>query len=218
MVKYEETSRQHFNDLANTYESSREGRVAAALYESALKKLDDSGCHSVLDVGCGTGTILSSVSARRKDMMLSGIDLSPEMARIATERLGEKAQISVCDICSEQVPWPENSFDFVICMTAFHHFPNPKRALAEMYRVSRPQGCVVICDVTSDFLVRQFLNSIYRVSRFVPILNYGDFRFYSESEFRRLLEECRFHSVEWERVPGVRFPFRGFAATATPSK
>ena len=221
MNKYEEMSKGHFSKTASTYDSGFEGRIAAGLYESVLKKMDVSGCRSVLDVGCGTGTILSRLSLMNKDMALCGIDLSPEMARIARERLGRKVEIRLCNICSEQLPYDDNSFDRLICMSTFHHLPNPKRALAEMYRVVKPEGGMIIADITSFFPVRQCLNLVYRVSRSVPIFKFGDYHMYSQNEFCRLLEACRFKSVRWERVPSIApiyVGLVGFVATATPSK
>ena len=216
MAKYEEMSKEHFNRTAGTYESGCEGRMAAALYESVLKKLDGSDCRSVLDVGCGPGTVLSRIAAMNKGIALSGIDLSPEMARIARERLGEKVEIRLCNICSEQLPYDENSFDRVICMSTFHHLPNPNKALAEMYRVIKPEGSVIIADVTSFFPLRQLYNLV-----FCPLSKKGDVRFYSESEFRRLFEECRFQSVKWEKLPNfvsIYLGLLGFVVTAKPSK
>ena len=183
------------------------------LDESVLRKLDGSDCRRLLDVGCGSGTFLSRISAINRDTSLFGIDLVPETVRIAKERLGEKAEIRLCDICSEQVPWGDNSFDHVVCVTTFHEFHNPKKALSEMHRIVRPQGCVIIADKTSFFPIRQLCNLlIFRLSR------EGDVRLYSESEFRQLLEGCGFKSVNWERVANASPQFRGFVATATPSK
>jgi ubiquinone/menaquinone biosynthesis C-methylase UbiE len=213
MGKSDARSREHFNKIANTYDLGYEGKVAAALYECVLKKLDGSESWRLLDVGCGPGTFLSRISVNNKGISIFGIDIAPEMVRIAKERLGEKAEIRLCDICSDQVPWSENAFDHVVCMSTFHHFLNPKKALAEIHRVTRPQGCVTIADITSFFPMRQLYNLLV-----FPLLKHGDVRLYSESEFRRLLEECAFKSVNWERVANPSPRYRGFVATATPLK
>lgn len=216
MGKHEEISKRHFNKTASTYESGLEGRMAARLYESVLKRLDGSGSCRLLDIGCGPGTVLSRIAATNDAIGLAGVDLSPEMALIAGDKLGKRADIRVCNICSEPLPHSDSSFDHVICMSTFHHFPEPRRALAEMHRVVKPGGSVIVADVTSFFPVRQLYNSV-----FFGLTRHGDFRFYSESEFRRLLEECRFQSVKWEKVPGIGPAYLGmlgFVATAAPSK
>ena len=216
MAKREQLSREHFDKKASTYDSGFEGRMAALLHESVLQNLKNSGCCSVLDVGCGTGMVLARIAAMNKGIALSGVDLSPEMVRIASERLGGKAVIRLCNICSEPLPHDEDSFDRVVCMSTFHHFPNPEKALTEMNRVVKPGGKLILADVTSFFPLRQFYNLV--MSR---LGKDGDVRLYSESEFRRLLEECRFKSVNWERVFKIAPAFIGtfgFVVTATPSK
>ncbi len=106
-------------------------------------------------------------------------------------------------------------------MSTFHHFPNPEKALSEMHRVVKPEGGIIIADITSFFPVRQCWNLLYSVSRSVPVFKFGDYHMYSQNEFRRLLEACRLKSVGWERVPGIApiyVSLVGFVATATPSK
>lgn len=137
---------------------------------------------------------------------------------MARSRLGDKAEIGVFDICSERLEYGDDSFDCVICMTAFHHFSNPRRALAELHRVAMMGGRLIIADVTTFFPVRQLDNLFFCVSRFLPLHNDGDYRLYSMPELCRLLKECRFQSIRWEEVAGPNRLFRLFAVTATPVK
>jgi len=216
--KYEEKTREYFDKTASTYDSRFDGRVAASLYDTVLEKLADPECRSVLDVGCGTGAMLSRVSAMGRNMRLCGVDISSEMTRIARKRLGEKAEIATCDICSNQLKYDDDSFDCIVCMTAFHHFSNPRRALAEMHRVARTGGRLIIADVTTFFPVRHLDNLVFYVSGFLPLHNDGDYRLYSKPELCRLLETCRFQLVRWEVVAGPNRLHRLFVATATPVK
>lgn len=61
MSIYEEESGEYLNRTAGTYGSRFDSRVAASCYDAVLGKLADSGCRSVLDVGCGMGIMLSRV-------------------------------------------------------------------------------------------------------------------------------------------------------------
>lgn len=73
---------------------------------------------------------------KHPQMMLWGLDLSPEMIRRAKEK-----QIPHADFCvgdAEFLPYPDQSFDVVLCMQSFHHYPNPEGVLEEVYRVLRP--------------------------------------------------------------------------------
>lgn len=220
MNKCQETSRQHFNRIASTYDTNYEGQMAAALHDSVLQKLDMSVYRSVLDIGCGPGTVLSLISMKG-DVELHGIDLSPEMIRIAQDRLGGRADIRLGD--SETLPWDKNSFDVIISIASFHHFPTPKKSLAEIHRVIKPEGYVIIADISSFSPLRQLENLLFYISRFLPIYRGGDFRLYSESEFCKLLEECRFNSIKWESIKWGKVNLqahllRPYVVTATAEK
>ena len=197
MNKFQETSRQHFNKIASTYETNYEGKIAAALHDTVLRKLDLSVYRSVLDIGCGPGTVLSLISTKT-DVELYGIDLSPEMTRIAQDRLGRRADIRLGD--SETLPWDDNSFDVIISIASFHHFPAPKKSLSEIHRVIKPEGYLIIADISSFSPLRQLENLLFYISRFLPIYKAGDFRLYSESELCKLLKECKFDSIKWESL------------------
>ncbi|MBI3034590.1 class I SAM-dependent methyltransferase [Candidatus Woesearchaeota archaeon] len=80
---------------------------------------------TVLDVGCGTG--LSSVLGCK----VVGIDSSHEMVLKARKR------ITAVQGNAENLPFPDNSFDTVICVTAMHNFESIESALMELSRVSR---------------------------------------------------------------------------------
>ena len=218
MGKYEDNTREYFNKIADNYDSRFDGRIAAAFYDAVSKKLDSPGCHSVLDVGCGTGSMLLRASDVGRDLALCGIDISPEMTRIAKSRLGDKADIGVCDICSNQLRYDDASFDCVLCMTAFHHFSKPRRALGEIRRVIKPEGRLIIADVTAVFPIRQLDNLVFYVSGFLPLHRDGDYRLYSRAGLCRLLERCGFVTVRWEAVAGPSRLVRLFLVTATPLK
>ena len=54
---------------------------------------------------------------------------------------------------ASQPPFPDRSFDIVVSASSFHYFPEPKKALAEVNRVSKPNGQVIILDWCKDFLL-----------------------------------------------------------------
>ncbi|MBN2099242.1 MAG: class I SAM-dependent methyltransferase [Dehalococcoidia bacterium] len=218
MGKYEEKTREYFDKTASTYDSRFDGRIAACFHDTVLEKLVGMGRRSVLDIGCGTGVMLSRISAMSPDVKLHGVDISPEMTGIARNRLGAKAEVSTCDICSNQLSYADDSFDCVTCMTAFHHFSNPRGALAEIYRVISTDGKLIIADVTTFYPVRQLDNLLFYVSRFLPLHNDGDYRIYSKRELCGLLESCRFQSIRWEAVAGPNQLFQLFVVIATPLK
>lgn len=107
---YKEKTIANFNRIAKDYDTSLEGKQARTIYPFVLKKLDYLAYHSILDVGCGTGAVLSAIAKRKhNDVILAGIDISPEMIEVAKKRVKEKADLRVGD--AEDLPWKDNSFD-----------------------------------------------------------------------------------------------------------
>jgi len=91
----------------------------------------------VLEVGCGTGLILSRVATDATEAV--GIDLSKGMLQSACSR-----GLSVAVASATQLPFPDNSFDVVCSFKVLAHVPDIRAALAEITRVVRPGGKMVL--------------------------------------------------------------------------
>lgn len=104
----------------------------------------------VLDVGCGTGTLALEAQRRVGGAgRVAGIDPSPEQvgrarAKAAQRHVPVEFQIGVI----EQLPFPDQTFDVVLSTLMMHHLPDPlkRQGLAEIARVLKPGGCLVIAD------------------------------------------------------------------------
>lgn len=188
---YKKKSKQTFDNQANIYDTTYYGNHAKKLYGSVIEKVNNFNCKKVLDVGCGTGIILSSLS-KNENISLSGVDLSEKMLSIARQILNRRVELKIGD--SEQLPWDNNTFDAVICTDSFHHYPEPEKVLNEMSRVLKLGGHLIIGDPWILPPFRQITNWLLKYSKD------GDYRIYSEAEISRLLIKCGFNSVEWKRV------------------
>ncbi|MFO7172331.1 MAG: class I SAM-dependent methyltransferase [Bacillota bacterium] len=109
---------------------------------------------AILDVGCGTGiNLLEAARVFGPCRLLVGIDLSPGMVAVAQEKAaqaGVPATILLGD--AEALPLPDATFDLVICNSAYHWFENRQQAVAEMARVLRPGGqLILICAADPGF-------------------------------------------------------------------
>ena len=102
--------------------------------------LDTAGVGSgmrVLDVACGTGVLFPDYLARGASV--TGIDISPEMARIAAEKFAGEPRVQVlCGDVEETVF--SQPFDVVMVYNAFPHFPDPARLIARLGRLVKPGG------------------------------------------------------------------------------
>lgn len=105
---------------------------------------------SVLDVGCGTGTL--AVAAKRiagPDSAVNGIDASPEMIRKAQQKARKAgAQILFRDGLAEAIPFPDAHFDVVLSSAMLHHLPQRTRleCAKEIHRILKPSGRVLAVD------------------------------------------------------------------------
>jgi ubiquinone/menaquinone biosynthesis C-methylase UbiE len=98
----------------------------------------------VLEVAVGTGLNLGHYPA---DVRLTGIDLSPGMlakARHRADQLGRRVELRTAD--AEHLPFPDASFDTVVCTYSLCGIPDERQALAEMARVLRPGGRLLLAD------------------------------------------------------------------------
>lgn len=98
----------------------------------------------VLEVGVGTGRNLPFYP---DGVRLMGIDLSPAMLAIARERarrLGPAADLREGD--AQALSFPDQSFDSVVCTLALCSIPDDRRAIAEMKRVLRPGGRLLLLE------------------------------------------------------------------------
>jgi SAM-dependent methyltransferase len=104
------------------------------------------GAKKVLDLGCGTGASLRAV-IEGSDAAAFGVTNSAVHARLARERLKDRATISEGDFCSQALP---RGIDLAYGIESFVHAPDPKRFFANVTRSLRPEGRLALCD---DFLV-----------------------------------------------------------------
>jgi SAM-dependent methyltransferase len=93
-----------------------------------------------LDVGCGTGALLSAVQEWLSPARLVGVDPSPEFIKIAKARLGEQVDLWVAK--GEELPCRDNSFDLVVSGLVLNFITDPLAALREWKRVTRPGGSI----------------------------------------------------------------------------
>ncbi len=99
---------------------------------------------SVLDVGCGTGTLLARY--QKSGCRIFGIDTSPAMLEVAREKLGDGAELSLGDATCMQ--FENNNFNIVTTMLALHEMDPETRdsVIDEIKRVLRKDGRILLTD------------------------------------------------------------------------
>jgi ubiquinone/menaquinone biosynthesis C-methylase UbiE len=100
---------------------------------------------SVLEIGVGLGT--DHMQFARAGARLHGVDLTERGVELVRRRLaleGLTSELQTAD--AEQLPFPDNTFDYVYSWGVLHHTPDTPRAMREAIRVLRPGGriCVMV--------------------------------------------------------------------------
>ena len=94
----------------------------------------------ILDVACGTGVLFPDYLARSVGSV-TGVDISPEMVKIAAQKYPEQIQVLCGDVQTMVFPKP---FDCIMVYNAFPHFPDPEGLIAALSAMLKPGGTLTI--------------------------------------------------------------------------
>jgi ubiquinone/menaquinone biosynthesis C-methylase UbiE len=109
---------------------------------------------AVLDVGCATGNLALAAKRRvGRDAPVHGVDPSPSMiARARSKARRGRARVVFDVAVAQELPFADRSFDVVLCTLVAHQLPHAdrRRCLAEMHRVLRPSGRLLLVDLATS--------------------------------------------------------------------
>lgn len=110
---------------------------------------------SVLEVAPGPGYLAIELAKLGKYKII-GLDISKDFVEIAQRNAKEAGvEVEFRQGSVSGIPFPDNTFDFIICTAAFKNFKEPLRALGEMHRVMRPGGTALIADMNRNASSKQ---------------------------------------------------------------
>lgn len=125
--------------------TTREGKFKSRLLDQAALQPGD----RVLDLGCGTGTLAIAAKDRVRDAEVVGLDADPKILARAHHKAADRGvAIQFDEGFSDQLPYPDSSFDAVLSTLFFHHIDRQAKegTVAEIMRVLRPGGRLHIAD------------------------------------------------------------------------
>lgn len=179
-----------YASLAPNYDRRWSFYINATLRET-LKRLDINPTDMILDIGCGTGSLLRAITESYPLVKVVGVDLSVEMLKIArNKQIKDSALIAGQAWC---LPFRSKSFDMVVSCNAFHYLRKPEECLAEIARVLKPQGRIVITDWCDDYIACRVCDLFLRV------FNHAHFKTYGRRACKHLLRNAGYSNVEVQR-------------------
>jgi len=165
---------------------------------------------SILDVGCGPGTIAISLVRGDPGYKVTGIDLSEKMIELAEKNrsasgLGENP--SFIKMSAEKMDIPDNSADLIMSTMAFHLMKSPEKVLTEIYRVLKDGGEAWIYDGYGSATLGDVRAATDRWQGIFPPASLLrciiKIEGYTEGEYHgkvdKLISESPFHSALFER-------------------
>ena len=149
--------RQFFDEIAVRWDVSEVEETHTRLREIVTGLGIEPGS-AVLDVGSGTGVLLPLLlEATDGEGQIVALDFSGEMLSRAQAK-GHPVACVQGD--AQRLPFPAETFDWVICNAVFPHFPDKRRALDEASHVLRKGGRLVICHTASRQTINEFHRSV----------------------------------------------------------
>lgn len=133
----------HYDAFAEAYARANDNGLFNRWYArpAVVDLLGDVAGRRVLDAGCGSGPLIADLAERGASA--AGFDASPAMIRLARERLGHDADLKVADL-TLPLPYDDESFDDAVAMLVLHYLEDWSRPLAELRRVLKPGGRLVV--------------------------------------------------------------------------
>ena len=204
MKDYEALSKKHFDAQAPEYDQrdtvyySREGKISCRDIAAILK---DTAYADLLDVGCGTGFLLDLLSKQRV-AHYAGLDLSPEMIRMARQKDIPGAELT--EGSADRLPFPDESFDIVTCSQSFHHYPYPENAMREAKRVLKPGGLYILSDTGIGGIGAWIDNHIL-----FKLMKSGDCHTTNRRGIERMMADAGFTVINSRQIKGMIYTVTG---------
>ncbi|MFH0866994.1 MAG: bifunctional demethylmenaquinone methyltransferase/2-methoxy-6-polyprenyl-1,4-benzoquinol methylase UbiE [Bacteroidota bacterium] len=148
---------QMFNDIAPHYDFLNHflsGGTDKRWRRKAINLLKKYNPQTILDVATGTGDF-AIAALKLNPQKITGIDISGEMLKIAEKKIQQKKvqdKIFLTSGSSENLPFPDLSFDAVTVAFGVRNFKNLKKGIIEMHRVLNRKGVAVILEFSKPYV------------------------------------------------------------------
>ena len=215
-----------FNSVANKYDLMNDlmsGGLHRWWKKEMINEVKASEGNSLLDLAAGSGDISFGIikSLKNKSINVSCVtsDINEEMLkqakrRAVDENIGQNIDFKIID--GENIPYPENSFDFVTIAFGIRNVTNIPKALSEIFRVLKPGGkfiCLEFSDVKNEMFKKIYdiysFNIIPKVGKLVAN-DEESYKYLVESikmfpaadDFKKMIDDAGFSQSKYRKLTG----------------
>jgi ubiquinone/menaquinone biosynthesis C-methylase UbiE len=160
--------------------AARQDARAAELADEVRRFVQPRGDERAVDVGTGAGALALALAPLVREVV--GVDVEPELLARARERSPANARFQEAD--GTALPFADGSFDLAATLRTLHHVRRPELAIAELSRVTRPLGAVLVVDQLAPL---DPLEAV-AVDRFERARDVDHQRLLSDQDLRHLFE------------------------------
>lgn len=137
--------------------------------EKIVKLLNLHANEKLLDIGCGTGSLLLVAKKKYPNVEMIGLDIDKKVLQIARVKFDKnKVNIKTVNASASELPFPDSSFNTVVSTLIFHHLPTDikRKCLKEVSRILKPHGRFLLVDfgkLNWPLKIFYYLEVIFRI-------------------------------------------------------
>jgi ubiquinone/menaquinone biosynthesis C-methylase UbiE len=139
----QDATRERFAKTADRVAALQDAR-AAELEQRVVRFVAPTGEERAIDSGTGSGALAFALAPHVREVV--GVDLVPELLEQARARAERFPNVSFVEGDATKLPFDYATFDLAGSLRTLHHIPRPELAMAELVRVTRPRGRVLVVD------------------------------------------------------------------------
>jgi SAM-dependent methyltransferase len=138
-----DATRERFGRTAERIAALQDAR-AAELEQRVVRFVAPDGTERALDSGTGSGALAFALAPHVREVV--GVDVVPELLEQARKRAAQLPNVTFAEGDATKLPFEYGEFDLTGTLRTLHHIPRPELAVAELVRVTRARGRVLVVD------------------------------------------------------------------------
>jgi ubiquinone/menaquinone biosynthesis C-methylase UbiE len=184
--------REEFNRWAETGRGEAMEQDHLPIVLPVLDRMRIAPAGNILDLGCGAGWLAPLLAEQVPEGRVVGMDVSDEMIRRARRNYADLDSVLFVVGEAEEIPWDANFFDRVISVESAYYWPDPQRALQEIFRVLAEDGSawVLVNYYRENAHAHQWAEALS-----VPV------HLFSSEEWAAMFRDAGFVDVAHSRIP-----------------